>query len=410
MEAARVQRADIVFVGAGPVGLWTAIQAKKRNPQAQIQVYERYTEYQRSHVLRLEHFSMLLYGKKSKNPLEKRFYEEVTGKKLGTLSAAFSQAVGSVFIRTHDLEKALKSYAGALGINIAYEKIESPQDAMDLHPECRHFVAADGAHSNMRKMLLGENDKQEFPLQYVVEVKYQANGKAGQLDFSSENYKTNKLMQNMAFEYVGREKEGTTPVTLRFFTDKQTYDNLPQASFKQPLTLNDGRLPQRLSQDIQTYMSVRALKAGEEYREGSAKVSKLTLSLYAARKFAVNLLGKNKGQDRSWFFVGDAAMGVPYFRALNSGIIIGSQLGTILTRKWLSPKAKAMVFNAIRPLNIAWEFTAARGKNLGIKAYDKFRRASAEVPWEMVKWDDKEVQDFRALNHRAFRPGDEPQP
>lgn len=73
MEAARVQRADIVFVGAGPVGLWTAIQAKKRNPQAQIQVYERYTEYQRSHVLRLEHFSMLLYGKKARTLWKKGF-------------------------------------------------------------------------------------------------------------------------------------------------------------------------------------------------------------------------------------------------------------------------------------------------------------------------------------------------
>ncbi len=390
--------ADIVVVGAGPVGLWTAIQAQKRDPNLEIQVYERYTEYQRSHVLRLEHFSMLLYGKNSKSKAEREFYEEVTGKKLGTLSAAFGQAVGSVYVRTHDLEKALKTYASKLGIKIAYEKMEEPDSVMALHPECKMFVAADGAHSKMRQQLLGQNDKIDIPLQYVVEVKYQANGKAGTLDFSSENYKTNKLMKNMAFEYVGREKEGTTPVTLRFFVDKKTYDALPQASFKDPLTLADGRIPAQLARDIQTYMNVRATKAGEEYREGSAKVSKLTLSLYAAKKFAVA-----KDKDRSWFFVGDAAMGVPYFRALNAGIIIGSQLGIIMTRKWLSQKAKALVFNMIRPLDIAWEFTTARSKNVAIKTYDAFRRASAEVPWEMVKWDDKEVQEFRAAPHAAFQ-------
>ena len=46
--------ADVVFVGAGPVGIWTAIQIQQRCPEADIVMYERHEKYQRNHVLRLD--------------------------------------------------------------------------------------------------------------------------------------------------------------------------------------------------------------------------------------------------------------------------------------------------------------------------------------------------------------------
>jgi 2-polyprenyl-6-methoxyphenol hydroxylase-like FAD-dependent oxidoreductase len=68
-----ISRKNIVIVGGGPVGLWTAIQLKRRRPDLEIRIYERYETYQRSHVLRLEHLSMLLYGKNSRAPGEQAF-------------------------------------------------------------------------------------------------------------------------------------------------------------------------------------------------------------------------------------------------------------------------------------------------------------------------------------------------
>lgn len=386
---------DVVIVGGGPVGLWTAIQTKKRNPDAQIKIYERYTEYQRSHVLKLENLSMLLYGKTSEDPLEKQFYEDVTGK---SLKNAFQRATGSVYIKTNDLEAALKRYAQGVGVDITYETVSDTQTVMDKHPECKTFIAADGAHSRIRQELLGDEAVKDYPLQHVVEVKYQAKAGAKPLDLKG-NYKTNKLTKNMVFEYVGREKDGIVPITLRFFVDKKTYDDLPEASFKKPLLLSDGQdIPEQLAQDIKTYMNVRKDKAAEEYVEGSAKVTGLTLSLYAARKFAVHK------EDKNWFLVGDAAMGVPYFRALNSGLIIGSQLSFIVTRDYLSEKNKARAFNFIRPLDVAWEFTVARLKDVGLNLYDEFRQVSGTVPWETVKWDRQDAADFKADDHAAFKP------
>ncbi|MBI2234810.1 MAG: hypothetical protein HYU57_07515 [Micavibrio aeruginosavorus] len=384
---------DIVMVGAGPVNLWTAIQIKNRNPHLNIRLYERYREYQRSHVLRVEQASLLLYGKKNGTPREDSFYKDVTGK---TLSQIYKMAAtGAVFIRTNDLEQAEKTYATDLGIEIVYEKIADPYALMLAHPEARYFIAGDGARSLMREQLLGADSIRNFPQQYIVEAKYQAHGHAGELGFLQDHYKANKILSNMAFEYVGRERNGTTPVTLRFFVDRETYDALPEMGFKDPFPLSDPRIPEALAQDIKTYMNVRKEKAHENFCESSDRLGKLTLSCYAAKKFGIAT------PDRPWFLVGDAAMGVPYFRSLNAGMIIGSQLAFILTRD-ISDKNKVRAYNACRPLDIAWEFTSARTKNMGLKLYDAFRGVSAEVPWEVVRWDRETVRRFQTMQHPAF--------
>ena len=46
---------ELVCIGGGPVGIWTAIQIKKRKPQTDITIYERFETYQRSHVLHLDY-------------------------------------------------------------------------------------------------------------------------------------------------------------------------------------------------------------------------------------------------------------------------------------------------------------------------------------------------------------------
>ena len=382
--------ADIAIVGGGPVGLWLGINVKKHNPDIDVQVYERYTQYQRSHVLRLRHLATMLYASHDGTARENQFIKEVTGR---SLKEVFVRAAGYVFIRTNDLEAALKSYAQDLGVGLHHRKIEGPDDIMALHPECRQFVAADGAHSVIRNALMGEDAIRDYPLQYVTEVKYQAQGAAGRLDFLGDQYKANKLVDHMIFEYVGKEKEGVTPVTLRAFLDRATYDAVPQATFKEPLFLSDSRMPPALVKSIETYMNVRKARAHEAAIDESVKVTKLTLSMYAAKRFA------QMQDDRAWFLAGDAAMGVPYFRSLNAGFFVGSQLAYILSRD-LSLKNKVRAYNTCRPADIAWEFITARGKNIALDAYNGFRQISAEVPWEIATYDAQTVKDMKTPRQR----------
>jgi len=369
--------ADVVIVGGGPVGLWTAIQLKKRKPALDVQVYERYEEYRRSHVLKLEHRALMLYSKNSYDLPEAKFLAAVTGDNPAKVVKSAIDGEQS-FIRTNDLEDALKTYANDLGINISYNKISSPEDVEAQHPECKYFVAADGAHSAMRKALLGEDATKEYPLQYVVEIKYEAAGKTRPLTVT-ENLKVNQYLSSMCFEYTGREKAGKTPVTLRFFVDEKIYKALPESGFKNPIGLDNKHIPSDLAHDMATYMQARKDTAGEVYKQGSAKISKLELSLYKAKRFATQKRGKN------WFLAGDAAMGVPYFRSLNAGMIISSQLGLILTRQLLNGKAKIAAYNAMQPLDTTWEFTAAHGKNIALNIYDGFRKASAKMSWKVQK-------------------------
>ena len=353
--------ANVVVVGAGPVGIWSAIQLKNRNPDWHIHMYERHTEYQRSHILRLDHWSLLLYGRKSKDEREQQFYQEITGKTLGQITV---QATKSLYIRTNDLEAALRRYAIDKGINIEQALINSPDEVMQKHPECKIFLAADGAHSKMRSMLLGDDALEEYPLQYIIEVKYQVKGQTQR----SNNYKNNQQLRHMAFEYVGKEKNGMTPITVRFFLDEATYNALPAASFKSPLSIDSPDLPQKLKEDIHTYMNIRSEE--KNYCKNSGKLTKLTLSLYSATQFAI------KRDDKAWFLVGDAAMGVPYFRALNCGLILGSRLAQILSDKIIktSLNKKIMFYNTHRPLHILTEFGIARGKNLALDSYDLIRK------------------------------------
>ena len=58
VDAALQTSADTVIIGAGPVGLFLAIQLKACCPQMSVVVFEKYNEYQRKHVLNIEAASL----------------------------------------------------------------------------------------------------------------------------------------------------------------------------------------------------------------------------------------------------------------------------------------------------------------------------------------------------------------
>jgi 2-polyprenyl-6-methoxyphenol hydroxylase-like FAD-dependent oxidoreductase len=357
--------ADVVIVGAGPVGLWTALQVKKRMPALAITMYERHTSYQRSHVLRLDFWSLLLYSRKNLNASEQAFYREVTGKRVVGVHLEFAK---SLYIRTNDLEAALRAYALREGIAIEHRTIESLLDVESRHPECSVFIASDGAHSRCRRELLGEQGLRQDNLQHVVEMKFEEAGSARKLN-SMQLLECNRHYNFTLTEYVGRRRGEVTPVTARLFLDEETYAKLPEMSFKAPCGLDSAALPSRVQVDLLTYLQFRARRVAAQYVADSGKLSKLGLSLYAARRFG--FMRENK----AWLLVGDAAMGVPYFRALNSGMMLGSRLAMLFAsnRGLSADRLDRLVrrYEQYRILHIWTEFTIARGKDAlinGIKA------------------------------------------
>jgi 2-polyprenyl-6-methoxyphenol hydroxylase-like FAD-dependent oxidoreductase len=316
---------------------------------------------------------MLLYAK-GLDEAGALFYEEITGTRLKSLHQEFAR---SFFIRTNDLETALLNYARRKGIEIRFERIDSPEDAQARHPECRYFIASDGANSRMRTALLGDDGLEKHDLQHVVELKYEEAGESGKFN-TVQAWQYNCTLNHTAMDYVGKNRDGRTPVTLRLLLKSATYAALPEMTFAKPHMLETGGLPAEVEADVQTYLATRAKEFGTSLIPGSGKLSKLILSMSAARRFAV------EQENAAWFFVGDAAMGVPYFRALNGGMILGSRLAQILTAKnrlWPGKPGKLVRdYNFYRFFHVASEFVIARSKDAIVDSFGMVRELFAEQP------------------------------
>ena len=106
----------------------------------------------------------------------------------------------------------------------------------------------------------------------------------------------------------------------------------------------------------------------------NVKISKLILSVYSAKKFAI----LNENKDKCWFLTGDAAMGVPYFRALNSGMMLSSRLSQILTKPMYKIGNEihnhANFYNIHQPMHIQTEYAIAFGKNAVLESFNQLRK------------------------------------
>ena len=352
--------ADIVVVGGGPVGCWTAIQIKKRNPELDVQVYERNEEYQRDHMMSIKRSSLLSHSKRTHDANEQAFFSAISAAQSSPDDAPKDGELRNVtYIRTLDFEKILKDHCAKLGIGFNLKKIETPQEVMDLHPECGIFVAADGAHSAMRKALLGENDVYKKDMLPSIDVKYEVEGKAEYM-----HAPTYDKIDMIVIESIGKEEKGRSQVALRFLVDEETFNQMPEATFKKPLSFQQAGM---FRNSIREFQYLRENNMGEKRVEDSEIITKIKLSQYASKKFAVKT-GDDK-RKAGWFFAGDAAMGMPFYRSINSGLLLASQLGNILGHSALPLGAKTGLYNAIRPFKLAREFGAVAAKLSGIRVY-----------------------------------------
>lgn len=302
---------DIIFIGAGPVGLFTAIQVKLQNPELNILMFEKYAEYQRKHVLIIDPES---YKNTHRDVRFQRIISELHGA-----------------VRTSVLEEKLLNFAREIGIEIQYEIITSADSILVRYPSTSVIVGSDGSHSMIRQQIFGEHLDTYEDLQYIVEIKYEVEGTARQLNLLHEYLPAITQTNHLITEHVGKEKDGRTPVSMRIFVDKGTFDALKAqgVTFKNPLKLTDGRnadsnKTKKMFDSINAWLIAREDLTNERRITDSEKITAINLPVYRSKEFALEHANKK------WFLVGDAALGVPYFRALNAGLMSGTQLAKII--------------------------------------------------------------------------------
>ncbi len=352
---------NVVIIGAGPVGLWSAIQVKKRNPDVKITLYEKYTTYKRNHVLKIQHSSLFFGASRWSNVEDEMFFNNVFGV---TRRRVKRTPLKKSFITTKSIESNLRQWVLDLGCEIVYEEVQTLSDLALRHDEATPVIIADGAHSKLRKEILGDRDAIRTDLQHIVELKSQLKCTPDTLKANNVNSAIKSQLNSLGFEYVGKANDNLTPINLRLFISEELYNEVPDATFKSPIT-DPALLPIALQDDLSRYAKLHGLSVDELFVEG--KVSKLQLSVYHATQFA-KTVGK-----RHCYLVGDAAMGVPYFRSLNCGFVLASRLAMIMEHCESLTESVAR-YNQYSVIHRKAEESLAKGKNRVINTYNGLRK------------------------------------
>jgi 2-polyprenyl-6-methoxyphenol hydroxylase-like FAD-dependent oxidoreductase len=362
LAEAAAWRPTHVIVGAGPVGLWTAFVLLKGAPGARVVLLEKYAEYRRRHVLRVS---------------------------AASVRGGPACAEGWVpTVSTATLESDLKAAVLARGAKIVHHAITKGVDEVcELlgGRELAVVVGADGSHSACR----ADPPHLAESLQCVVDAKYSVRGRAQRLRFIDQTYPTLKLCPHVGEEHVGKVRpDGTTPITVRFLISRDEYKTLaPHSTFKHPLLLESAVARQHVPADVLksllVWLNARSLLLNEEVVD-PPRLTVINLSVYRVST-PLSLDGQTPVA-----LVGDAAAGVPYFRALNMGLVCGTRLGTNLAEAHAG--GSVTMWSALRDYRAFFdrttstEIASARVKQAGLRLSKLAVMVNGGVPWQVNAW------------------------
>lgn len=294
--------ADVVFVGGGPVALWTAIQTKLQNSHLNIVVLEKYADYKRIHNLFVESASLV---NKCNSPLLDAFTKGITAHPI---------------ISTKVLENSLAELAEKVGIIFQRNvEIRDPEKDLAAFSNAKVIVGADGAHSVMRQHVVSEVAEKCFQekteLHYIADLTYsETKEPVGLLQKTTMN----STVGNCIYEIHSKKSQKTT---LRTFISPEVYEKMKQATRKNPENINSPVVDETVRQEYLTFLKAKYEEELEECIDlKKATVTTTTLGTYISKKFV------KKDEKRTWCLVGDAAFGVPFFKSLNNGFLSGTRL------------------------------------------------------------------------------------
>lgn len=403
--------ADVVVLGGGPVGLWTAIQTKLLNNHINIAILEKHKEYKRSHILQLNPSS---FSNPQNDPRLTKIIEMISNQK---------------YIPTNTLENELIKLAHEIGIKTIHQEIKDPQTLKQQFPNAKVFVGADGAKSLIRQKIFNDNFREQKNLQYIAEVKYKIKGKATELRRVLESYPTQKLIGGYVSEHLGKEDSNhETPATMRLFIDENTYNNTKGATFKEPYSLSQDakKLDANLREKLLVWLNVKQQRKGEIRIAGSEKISVVPLNVYSSKEIV-----KKDTDGITWCLAGDSAFGVPFFKSLNNGIISGTELASAIVETLSPPRIPSqysiirIIENIFHRIQKFWwcqgdpfsgdvgvplaryahrvkrlsinEIRYAKIKSFFIDCYQWYIKFSGKVPWQVNKWSEVDANRFHAL-------------
>lgn len=379
---------NIVIVGGGPIGLFTAIQAhlqaKQKNNKLNIIVLDKEDQYSRTQRLRIDSSS---------------FNGMVLDDELRKIINDFKKRK---FVPIQDIVTALKDYATKNGIKIenalvlpeetTYEQFAKQhkdkaetlwKTAVKVNEIAAKYhagiiVGADGSRSVVRETIFKNDFKTNSSVEYIAQYTYDIKGKPHRTSKIDDSFESSKLTHPTYVEQSCDEKRNR--VTLRFFVDKKTFDAIQEAKAKDPWTLDNNRIPEKLKKQIEQWKARRKkyfdeVEIENEANKDKAGLTSIELKIYNSRKTVIEKNGVTT------CLVGDAAGGVPYFRSINKGLKEGTQLGKALAHASSDPTNPTQKISKYWAFKSSWDTDAYEGNpNLQFKAYASYAKSNAY--WE----------------------------
>lgn len=314
---------DFIAVGGGPLGLAFAWGMKSLHPRLKFDVLEKYETYQRSHTLIMQ-------------PKWLRALMEATHtQNVPKLTALLARLKKDPHIRTNELEDIFKEFSTSIGVGLRVEEVKKESiETQVLALKPRLIVGADGTHSTVNGCLFPEDNQVKVEFDYVLQMRYevQGNRKAAQ-ESSIAFYQRMALHGMIANEYVGAfdQVKGRTPVTMQMMISKEAFEKLKKATSKKPIQpylsteekeekaeliseLVFDEMPADIRGFINSYLSAKIKSNDEEeidrtsirysVNEAPATYAKQPATVY---------------KDIPALLIGDAGLGLSYFKGLNAG-------------------------------------------------------------------------------------------
>lgn len=326
LEARFALETNIVFIGAGPIGLWTAVCLKVQRKSLNIFMFDKHVRYEREHHLQVNHSS---FDGAPNVACIKKIIDEF--KKA-------SKRKDKIELSIKKIEEDLKKLALDLGIYIKTgETISEPRDLIDRFRHAKIFIGADGRRSNVRQKIFGESYRFEERLINSIQLHYKVQEEGipimrdksilAPFYWGKGTWRTEEQMAHIVFDETA-SGEGLRDITVRFSVDSKTFTDMEE-SHTTPFSLTDPRIPRGLLDSVQLWLGMKEALYGEKRVLGSAKLKTVALDAYASQR----CVGQDFG-GRTWFLVGDAACGFSFLRGFNVGIQCGANLSKTIANVW----------------------------------------------------------------------------
>ncbi len=332
-------QATIIAVGAGPANLMALYNLQCLDPSLKIVVLEMRDEYTRTHGLTLSRncFKNAVSDPALDNVLEK-FYKKIDeGRSIPSQEIESSlkklcEEKNITFIRGVKFEHQplVDSEHTPASSSTTPLRIHGLDHLKKLFPQSKVIIGGDGAHSEVRKALYGEELNHSKVLQHTVFVRCLLSEPPKKMNNIATAYKAMKIAERVVVEHTSsKAKDGKFELVLHMFVPEEEYSPLKASStWKQPKDLESPEVHPNLKACVKTWLNTRHMLNPEQIEKVS--VIPVPLATYASPGFV-----KEIDDQTIVTLVGDAAFGVPYNKSCQNGIECAIELAKTIHKSLL---------------------------------------------------------------------------